>query len=451
MIDEEKRHLKEAIYLSLSSYNESKKIRDVSISLFDMMKSLGGIGSSPSIERIKVMESLVHGLLTVACLGENEWGYRELSSGSFTDGPVGYKPFKACYDGLLSLGYLDIRKGYYDRQKKAGECTRMRASPSFLAFLEGHGITPGNFRSLFTPISNVKTMMRNPIRVRAAKSGDWFNPHKGQLLPVDLDDPVVTNLAAGVQRLNAYFHNQRIEGCTHPGFYRLFNQGDHPDFAFNKGGRLYSYGDYQRMKRKRRPCIRINGETVVEVDVAGSHLTLLHTMLGFPLLPSVDPYDVPGIPRAIVKSFIVMTIGNGGFQRRWSQSIAREYEEEHGSKLHVDFPLRTTREAILNHLPVLSTLPGSGISWADLQYRESQGLIATVEALAFEHGVPALPLHDSVIVPASKAELAARVMKEAFQLHAGTVIKVTVKGACEDDQKQAVSCESNAQGKRLAA
>src|SRR5215469_5692941 len=50
---------------------------------------------------------------------------------------------------------------------------------------------------------------------------------------------------------------------------RVFNNGDHPKFDWNMGGRLYSDREfnYQQLDRSQRLRMTINGEPVCEIDI----------------------------------------------------------------------------------------------------------------------------------------------------------------------------------------
>jgi hypothetical protein len=395
----------------------------------------------------KVAGAYLGGLLSHALDGAS-WMRRPLGAGDFTGGHIGFRGFIRFHKALVESGLIEVRKGYNSRDGNGGDSivTRVKPAPPLLALAAEYGITPLNARQHFARVK-MPIAVRDPVRVREAANGDWWNAEKGKLLLVDPTIPKAADSIARIQRLNAWFDGVDIDGCEFGGFYRLFNLGDQDGFDFDKGGRLYANGDYQRIKKDKRRAIRINDEAVVEVDVSGSHLTIYHTALGAPLMLSFDPYDVAGIPREVVKSFVVMTLGNGKFQKQWSRPIAKEYAERHGVKLQDAFPLASTREAILERLPALRLLPDSGITWADLQYRESLGLIATVERLAYEFGVPALPLHDAVIVSVGYAALVEKVMKECFWKEAGVMIGVKVKGAeqltCEDTMLASFLTERN--------
>jgi hypothetical protein len=51
-------------------------------------------------------------------------------------------------------------------------------------------------------------------------------------------------------------------------------------------------------------------------------------------------------------------------------------------------------------------------------YEESEAMIAAMENLR-THGIVALPVHDSLIVPKSKCQLAESVMRETFEARFG--------------------------------
>ena len=78
-----------------------------------------------------------------------------------------------------------------------------------------------------------------------------------------------------------------------PGLRRIFNNGEVPDYAWDKGGRYYSLpgGHYYETwsADKRRSAIKINGEAVEEADLRASHLTLLHALMGWRFDAHVEP------------------------------------------------------------------------------------------------------------------------------------------------------------------
>ena len=110
-----------------------------------------------------------------------------------------------------------------------------------------------------------------------------------------------------------------------------------------------------------------------------------------------------------------MTLGHHKLHRSWPTGARADLDQLVGGSLMQAYPIGKTRDAILERLPLLADWASSSIGWGDLQYVESQVILQTVEALAFTHGVPTLPVHDSIIVPAADQGLASRVLGDAFR------------------------------------
>ena len=81
------------------------------------------------------------------------------------------------------------------------------------------------------------------------------------------------------------------------------------------------------------------------------------------------------------------------------------------------------RKAIVRAHPALTPYVCHGDQSARLQERESEVMIGVLESLA-RKGVVALPLHDSVIVPAKHSEVARAAMEESYRRVTGFSIRV---------------------------
>lgn len=417
--------------ISLSAY-------DCVNNLLLLLKSNQGWEYNSSKTR-KALESFLHDLLGLASKKDGSSLFRSLHKPSFKDCYIGYSPFIRVFKGLREAGLIEVKLGFYSRKEDGGEGTaaRMKGTTALFEFLLGYGITPTNYGDHFRFITGSPNNIPDPVRLRAAKKNDFWHPHRGKRLPIDMADPRVESLVYQMQGLNGFIAGHVVTGCTFEGFFRQFNQG-----RYDKGGRVYAIGNYQNMERDKRPGMRINGEPVCEVDVSASHLTIAYHLLGIPLPDVDDLYAGSGIDnRDVVKRFVTATLGAGKIPRQWPKGSKidylkrefgikkkdKDYTKEELSWLQRDYPIAVISAAVVMALPILKRWQDSDFTWADLQYRESLGLIATLEELAFRHGIPALPLHDSVIAPASKASLVARVMVQAFREHAGLVIRVKVK------------------------
>ena len=77
----------------------------------------------------------------------------------------------------------------------------------------------------------------------------------------------------------------------------------------------------------------------------------------------------------------------------------------------------------------VTTVPTVTVFVRLLMYRESEVVVSTMLELKRKHGVPSLAVHDSIIVPQSKADRAAEVLTEQFQKVAGTTPQLVVQSS----------------------
>jgi hypothetical protein len=202
------------------------------------------------------------------------------------------------------------------------------------------------------------------------------------------------------------------------GFVRIFNQGDDAEFKWNMGGRLYSRvgaeDSFQRLNEAERLRMTIAGEPVCEIDIKASYLTIYLAWSGQELDWSSDPYDFQGVPRGVVKSWFVATFGHHQHLMKWPPEIAKDYLEKTGRKIGKDYPLKDLRKKAVDRFPVLATWGERKNAWAELMFTESQAVVSAMLKLKREYGVPSLSVHDSLIVPASKRDIAEQVLTEEY-------------------------------------
>ena len=181
----------------------------------------------------------------------------------------------------------------------------------------------------------------------------------------------------------------------------------------------------------------IDGELLSEIDISGSYLTIFHAAHGQPV-DVAGAYDnilgPDGIHRAIVKTWINGSFGNGGLLSRWTEDTKAEFAKKYlANGWQIDpkkHPVRRVREAALARHPLLASwgeaAPGIPSSYGDLMYRESQVIIGTMVRLAKEHRIPSAPVHDSILVPRSMVTVARRLLEEQFKAVVGVtpVLKV---------------------------
>ena len=188
---------------------------------------------------------------------------------------------------------------------------------------------------------------------------------------------------------------------------------------FDCGGRLFG-GFWQPIsKEDRYGSILIENEDIVELDYGQMGPRQLYGMKG--VLPDDDDlYDVPGFEdrrNGIKKVFSAMVFKN----ERLSQ-MPKGTRTIFGKDVHVD----EVTEAIEARHADISDLFYQGIGH-HLQFLESQIMVDILLKLkAME--IVALPIHDAILVPQSKAEIAEQVMKDTFFHHTSVPGVVTMEG-----------------------
>jgi len=194
-------------------------------------------------------------------------------------------------------------------------------------------------------------------------------------------------------------------------------------------GRLYSIGsnNYQTLKEAARLGMTFDGKTVVEIDIKSSYLTILHGIAGVPIDLSAAPYEIPGVPRDVVKGWLVATLGAEKHLRRRPPTQIAEYPEKTGRDLGRDHPIKMIQEKMVEKFPVLARIGEPGLGCADLMFKESEAIIQTMLAL-IAAGIPALPVHDSLIVPARAHDLAVVALTSSYEGAVGVKPGIEVNG-----------------------
>lgn len=364
--------------------------------------------------------------------------YRSLDANSFSGTAVAYRQFKAAVEALEALRFVETVGGFHAMKEfhwgegvvsraQQGRASRFRATPALLQLANQFDVSAGACRDHFR-----QPRPDRPIVLKAKSKRMGSNKIKGEALEVP-DTPEVYRLVDQVRMIDAFLDGVVITGGLHRGFYRGFEHGDQKDFQWNKGGRLYSIGpdNYQTLKESARLGMTFDGEAVVEIDIRSSYLTILHGVAGLAIDLTADPYEIAGVPRQVVKGWLVATLGAEKPLRRWPTTQVVAYREKTGGDLGRDHPSKIIRGKMVEKFPVLHCVGEPGFGWADLMFRESEAIIQTMLALVAV-GIPSLPVHDSLIVPASAQDLAVTTLTAAYKEVVGVVPVVEVNGERTD-------------------
>jgi hypothetical protein len=351
---------------------------------------------------------------------------------------VKYETFTNVLNGLKSLDLIRHREGQ-TRYRKAefdpgqfvstslpGRASRFWVTGKLMRLAEFHGINSDNVREHFTA-----ELPMHPLVLKDYTGGRGKKKLKGRRINFK-HTAESARLEQDLKELNTFLSGFRFTGGEHEGYIRVFNNR-----SWQQGGRLYSVGgpySYQQMHETKRHKMTINGEPVAEIDIKASQLTIYHAMVNEPLVGSSDPYARAGIDRWTAKKWVVISFGNGAPCRKWPDEALHDHEErkrEHKKETGEDLPdlpkASQVARKMLMTFPALKKLGYDLELWADLQYREATAVIGTMLILMRPHGVPSLSMHDGLIVPKSKAELAQGILKREFRRVTGVDPMLTVE------------------------
>lgn len=314
-------------------------------------------------------------------------------------------------------GFKDADGSGDERLPSKGWCARYRPTESFLELCAGFGITPDTIGEHFAAPAAVAPL----IMVKKGKLGIGYSQSTKQYVELS-PSPALSIQQKRVSDLNAFLAQFEFAPFSKPFFTRIFNLGDHPNFDFDMGGRLYdrSSNSYQSSKSAMRQSLKINGEETVEIDISASHFRIFCAALGEPLSALSDPYVGHPLDRAIAKHTVNLMLTQQDALSRWPKG----FKDDLHKKGRVPARLPTARQAsaiMIKAYPILGQLKSAALDWSKLQYIESEILFDALETLRDTSGVPALPVHDSIIVPASKADLATDVLRDSFAKHVKAV------------------------------
>ncbi len=366
------------------------------------------------------------------------WLRCSLKKEAYTGQYVKWRMFDAVRQAFTEAGLVEHKPGYpgsyqFDNPgPMVGKLTRYRATSLLLAACEAHGVTPANVRQCF----QFDEVMPSELVQLTSPSYKTPNTEK------------VQQLRAQVVQFNSFFAQHKL---THPqvkvrhlGWVRKFHQASNlHTYKWDKGGRLYSYPQaycYQNLSGEARLGMRIDGEGVVEIDISSSYLTIFYAWCDQQLDADADAYagilGPTDLDRQVAKFWINASFGNGSLLTRWSKEFTSDFRERLNKKgippESFDtkaYPMSLVKKRALQRHPLLERwggeIRGRVRGWADLMFVESKVIIATMQELMAK-GVPSMPVHDSLIVQASKEALTADTLSHQFRAHIGVVPKLNV-------------------------
>jgi len=380
---------------------------------------------SKAIERFReCLERFIGDLLTAQANAAGDGAiWHSLSTKAFKGHPVGIRDFKHALRALVGLKLVEwlVGKGRFlgwegeALEQLKGKASRYVGAPALLRRAEDAGVAVASIDEHFRQeapsdplvLKTGSIWVRN-VKIVGKRIGFHHTARSRQF-------------ETRVRELNEFTLGLKIDGAVHAGGRRIFNEGDDPtSYEWNKGGRLFSVWPlgrkpYQALSSAERARITINGETTAEIDIRACNLTLYHAKLGVPFDTDEDPYERTGLEREVAKAWIVASFGADKPISRWSTTASEEYREKTGHALSDHCTARKAGRRMLEAYPALSNIGEPGVTWADLMFLESQVVSGAMEVLMRMWKIPSLPVHDSLIVPFSKLELASGALLDSFR------------------------------------
>lgn len=298
-------------------------------------------------------------------------------------------------DSLLSR-----RKG-----TRNGQRTTIEPTAKFRALIDGLELSFGRADGAETIILKAKIERNRPKAL------------------VDYEDtPKTVAMREEVEAVNAALNASDLKLSNMPPPVPMFLtrrfQIDHPEAAhdFNQHGRLYG-GFWINMAKGDRHLLRVNGEPVADLDFTGMFAQLAYIEACLPR-PDSDPYDgIEGLPRDVVKMGLNALLCRTGPMLRLPSDLRQ--------MVPAGWNAKRLSVAIAERHPRIAPLFGQGIGLR-LMFTESQILMVALGEL-FAQGIPALPMHDGLMVPASREREARNAMARASLSIAGVALPVVRK------------------------
>jgi hypothetical protein len=357
--------------------------------------------------------------------------HRSMHSGTYEDCYMTEDHFKWLIKSWSQMGLIETQRGFQAKNSffggplvvVYGKAARHRATPELMKLAGSYfEISPETLKDHFQSNRH----LGYEIVLKSRKSADGYSDR----IPVDKSDPTVQALAAELGRYNDFLFEHNFNLGLQPDFSRVFHYGTDADYTFNKGGRLADRAltSLTSLKREKRPLITIDGEQTCEIDIRACQLAILYGITGMPMDQTRDPYDVPGVSRDVVKKLVVMAIGMEGAPSKWPDGFKAELLKLGEQPMSRNLTCPAAWKAVVKVHPVLQELKKGVLGWAELQYKESRMLMASLVELMDAHTVVALPVHDCIIVPVSQKDLGVEVFKRNFEVVCGLTPEVTVTG-----------------------
>lgn len=264
---------------------------------------------------------------------------------------------------------------------------------------------------------------------------------RATVLPFD-STPETTSMATDMATLNAWFRKLpakrsgaqewltttkdgrllRVATMKHTHCLRIFNNA-----TFDHGGRLYHCWWLALTKAERFETVTLASEPVAEVDYRGQYLRLAYRAVraAWPFAPDADGYADDSDPRREGMKACTLALLNGARGQQLPRDVLDKRLFPVGTKAATVYGSIRARHPALQRAGAFGSTLGHTLARAD-----SDLMVKLLLRLKGE-GIPALPIHDAVCVPRSRAQPVAVVMQDLAQELLGCELPATVRYGLE--------------------
>jgi len=196
----------------------------------------------------------------------------------------------------------------------------------------------------------------------------------------------------------------KYEAC-----HRVFNNS-----SFKNGGRFYG-ASHLDIPSHMRGFIHINGEPVVELDYDALHVVILYHLRGIDIDLAQDPYDmIVGSEDRSIKKIALLTAINAPTEAKAIKGIRKTlFDDGITGDILTDKSLKNLiARAKLAHPGIADDIAsGKGVELQNIDSRIADAILTNLMA----ENTPALPVHDSFVVPQQYERKLRRQMLDEYE------------------------------------
>lgn len=331
----------------------------------------------------------------------NEMFSIQMTPNAWTGSPCGWEAARDITKALRDKDLIVVVR----KAKKGRNATIYRCSDNLSDRLAAH-----RQRLSF------KLALNDIVEVRESKGNFFGRRKKKAKIPLSqFPSDKIEEERSRLRRLNMYLSRYPLidaAGLTVDTTLKRIFDGD-----LKHGGRLY--GAFQSLREKDRLRCTIAGQPVCEIDLKASHVSIAAALLGHPKELPKDPYSaIPWVhttrDRKAAKLLVqcVIHAGNGRPCQFPKLDNGASFRKTYG------FEEKRIGDLLPGIYEVMPFLDGSPSLTMELQYLEAEMLINALDKLR-GLDIPALPIHDSLLVREADHDAVLTVLRETLKSHLG--------------------------------